>query len=942
MESRSFLEALLPSEGFVVLGVLTPAGENNKKPLLFNKYHTSIESLLADAENEQSKGRDVYFTPATFETSNNRQANNAKLVKSFFLDLDVGEGPRKYASKKAAVTALGEFLEATGMPTPSLVDSGGGVHVYWLLSAPLSIKAWFPLATRLKKLCAKFNFLIDPTVTSDAARIMRLVGFENKKRSKPCVLKNWAPAVDVETIEDVLDRHVEEESWLTSAKADWMKGSALSTITDIDPDRISVFKKIAIKSLKNDDGCQQLAYTLANQKQTDEPLWRATLSIAWACDDADTAIHNASNDHPDYDYDMTVAKAMATKGPYHCATFEGLNPDGCKGCPNKGKITSPIQLGSTLRRAPMVKEKGGYEATPEGSIEVETEQTPVLIPEYPRPFFRPASGGIAIMMGEGELAEAYTITDVDFWVEQIIKDSVTGMTSLWIRSWHKFQGTNDFVMPNCINQGGEMVKHLEGNGLIFEKKSEAALRKYVYQAVRQLNNTKPNLFAVNQFGWSKNFDSFVLGDVRYKRDGSVEFSPPSSYTAPLIGMFTPRGSLAKWKAVAQPYFEETETLGAHQAAILSAFASPLFTFTGKAGLIYSMYGGSGAGKTTVQKVALAAFSEPKSMLLLTTDTFKSKMERMGVVQNMPVALEETTKMEPEQLVQMTYTITQGRSNNQANQHGGGEKVSDRTWSLIATSSSNTSLAAKLSSEEKNHTPEANLVRMLEIAVPKQGKIDYGLAQRIDDTVNGNYGHAGTEFMKYVVKNVDNIRQDIMALQDHVYLVGEYTPKDRFIVAGIACMIYAGHLLNKIKLLNVDLRAFTTFILQASKGYAQEIDTISEDRGSSLSEFVRTYARNTIEIVKSTDGKEVVKDQDRVQGPIMIRIEHPAQRIYIPSKELRAFCTKRGDNYHKVLRDLEIEGLLVNTNVNKRLMAGTAIGSSVPPTRCIELILTDDI
>lgn len=942
MESRSFLEALLPSEGFVVLGVLTPAGENNKKPLLFNKFHSSIESLLADAQHEQNKGRDVYFTPATFETNNNRQANNAKLIKSFFLDLDVGEGPRKYPTKKAAVTALGEFLEATGMPTPSLVDSGGGVHVYWVLTEPMTIKAWFPLATRLKKLCAKFKFLIDTTVTSDAARIMRLVGFENKKRGKPCGLKNWAPEVDVQGIEAVLDEHVEEESWLTAAKADWMKGSALSTMNDIDPDRISVFKKIAIKSLKDEDGCRQLAYTLANQRQTDEPLWRATLSIAWACDDADTAIHNASNDHPDYDYDMTVAKAMATKGPYHCTTFEGLNPEGCKGCPNKGKVTSPIQLGSTLRRAPVVQEKGGYEAIPESEIEAEGEKEPLFIPEYPKPFFRPASGGVAIMMGEGELAEAYTITDVDFWVEQIIKDSVTGMTSLWMRSWHKHQGFNDFLMPNCINQGGEMVKHLEGNGLIFEKKSESALRKYVYQAVRQLNNTRPNLFAVNQFGWSKDYSSFVIGDVRYKQDGSIEFSPPSSYTAPLVGMFTPRGSLAKWKAVAQPYFAETETLGAHQAAILAAFASPIFCFTGKAGLIYSMYGGSGAGKTTVQKVALAAFSEPKSMLLLTTDTFKSKMERMGVVQCMPVALEETTKMDPEQLVQMTYTITQGRSNNQANQHGGGEKVSDRTWSLIATSSSNTSLASKLASEEKNHTPEANLVRMLEVAVPKQSKIDYGLAQRIDDTVNNNYGHAGTEFIKYVVKNVDKVRNDIFYLQAQVYQLGGYSPKDRFIVAGIACMIYSGHLLNKLNILKVDLRAFTHYILQASRGYAQEIDTISEDRGSSLSEFVRTYARNTIEIVKSTDGKEVVKDPDRVQGPVMIRIEHPAKRIYIPSKELRAFCTKRGDNYLKVLRDLEIEGLLTNTNVSKRLMAGMAAGSSVPPTRCIELILTNDI
>jgi hypothetical protein len=407
-------------------------------------------------------------------------------------------------------------------------------------------------------------------------------------------------------------------------------------------------------------------------------------------------------------------------------------------------------------------------------------------------------------------------------------------------------------------------------------------------------------------------------------------------------MFTPRGSLKKWKEVAQPYFEETESLGAHQAAILAAFASPIFQFTGKAGLIYSMYGGSGAGKTTVQKVALAAFAEPKGMLLLTTDTFKSKMERMGVVQCLPVALEETTKMEPEQLVQMTYTITQGRSNNQANQHGGGEKVSDRTWSLIATSSSNTSLAAKLSSEEKNHMPEANLVRMLEIAVPKQTRIDYGMAQRIDDTVNSNYGHAGTEYMKYIVKNVDRVRRDIFELQEQVYTIAGFEAKDRFIVAGLACMIYAGHILNKLKILKIDVAAFSTYIIGASRGYTREIDTINEDRGSSISEFARTYARNCLEIVRTSSGLETVKDPDKVVSPVMMRIEHHNKRVFIPAKELRAFCTKRGDNYTKVLHELEREGILISRHTSKRLMAGMSIGSAVPPTRCVELELVDDL
>ena len=50
----------------------------------------------------------------------------------------------------------------------------------------------------------------------------------------------------------------------------------------------------------NGTGCLQLARAITDQKILDEPRWRATLSIAKFCMDADTAIHDVSRDHPDY------------------------------------------------------------------------------------------------------------------------------------------------------------------------------------------------------------------------------------------------------------------------------------------------------------------------------------------------------------------------------------------------------------------------------------------------------------------------------------------------------------------------------------------------------------------------------------------------------------------------------------------------------------------
>jgi hypothetical protein len=80
-------------------------------------------------------------------------------------------------------------------------------------------------------------------------------------------------------------------------------------------------------------------------------LWRAGLSVAVRCDDGDTAIHELSKDHPDYDPAETEKEARDTKGPYRCFKFEELRPGGCEGCTFEGKIRGPIALGKHIRVA---------------------------------------------------------------------------------------------------------------------------------------------------------------------------------------------------------------------------------------------------------------------------------------------------------------------------------------------------------------------------------------------------------------------------------------------------------------------------------------------------------------------------------------------------------------------------------------------------------------
>jgi DNA primase len=105
--------------------------------------------------------------------SEGRIAKNAKWFKAFWLDLDCGEN-KPYETQSIALDALKQFVTDTGLPRPTIVNSGRGVHVYWVLTAPIFYNDWKPTAEAFKKFCAAYHLHADPSVTADAARILRV------------------------------------------------------------------------------------------------------------------------------------------------------------------------------------------------------------------------------------------------------------------------------------------------------------------------------------------------------------------------------------------------------------------------------------------------------------------------------------------------------------------------------------------------------------------------------------------------------------------------------------------------------------------------------------------------------------------------------------------------------------------------------------------------
>ena len=121
-----------------------------------------------------------------------RSKGGVLALKAIWLDIDVKEPPRGYATIQDAIAALTAFCRSTMLPPPTAtVFSGGGLHVYWVSDKPLTPAEWKPYAEGLKNAAIKFGLKCDAGCTTDSARVLRVPGTFNYKKTqkRPVVLR---------------------------------------------------------------------------------------------------------------------------------------------------------------------------------------------------------------------------------------------------------------------------------------------------------------------------------------------------------------------------------------------------------------------------------------------------------------------------------------------------------------------------------------------------------------------------------------------------------------------------------------------------------------------------------------------------------------------------------------------------------------------------------
>ena len=916
MSTFDLLDTVLPPEGrYCVMGI-------GRYP--DQKFVDTKEQVEELAQQFVERKIDVFFGCAKYGPLNNRTHENAKYFRALWMDIDCG--PTKgvpdekgiikgYLDQQIGLDEFKKFCSAVGLPKPILVSSGYGIHAYWLLEETVSRTEWEPLANRLRELCVEQGLIVDSSVF-EASRILRIPGTFNFKQEEPkevMVLNPLTPRMKYQELKDLLGAPDPKDD-----VPDFIPRSMSPMMEALMGNKVKRFKTIMMKA---EDGCAQLNHCFANQNSIEEPLWRSALSIAAFCVDGDKAAHKLSSEHEAYDpveVDKKVNNLRKKGGPHHCSTFEKLNPQGCQGCPHKGKIKSPIMLGVEIEEADAEDNEYAVENN-DGTVKLQQ------IPEYPFPFFRGKNGGVYIRPeSEDAEAEPKLVYEHDFYVVKRMRDPEIGEVALF-RLHLPHDGVREFsISTMSISSPDELRKQLAHNGVVAHKAQYELLARFVVFFIKNLQYVRKAETMRTQFGWVEGDSKFILGDREITKDG-IFYSPPSSITKDVAEKIVPKGSFEKWKEVFNMYARPG--LEGHAFAALTAFGSPLLKFTGLEGAIINLiHPESGSGKSTALFMCNSVYGQPKELTSMYKDTFNAKMHQLGVMNNLPNTVDEITNLSGMEFSDMAYSISQGRGKNKMNGSSNTLRVNNTKWQGITLASANASFYEKLGVAK--NTPDGESMRLLEYKIEPNNIIDVQEGkQMFDHQLRENYGHAGDIYVQWLVNNLEEAISLVRKVQARLDRDVQFNQKERFWSGVSACNIAGGLIAGNLGLHDYDMKEIYDWLKGMLGEMRFEIQAPTSTPVTILGEFVNAHIVNALVVNGEVDARSNLQSMPMLEprGELLIRYEPDTKELFIAAKQFKDFCVKQQINYKNTLKELGKIKVYVES-VNKRMSKGMKVVS----------------
>jgi len=946
---KTFLETVLPSEGtYVIVGI-------KNKTDVRQKYAESLEDAYKLVDNfKKDAPTNIYFALSTFE-GHSRKTVDSIYIKSFFLDLDVGKEKNSYATKAEAIAGLAQFISNTKLPEPTIIDSGNGLHVYWILKEEIETSKWKPYAEVFKQLCINNNLVIDPAVPADASRVLRVPYTHNHN------VKEGEQPIEVDFLTDIKLFDLEELTpFFGGVKEDTLfdlsqvkRGLDDETRKMLGLDNYEfVFQTIAFESIEG-RGCNQIKWILENTTTCPEPLWKAGLSIAIRCVDGDTAIHRMSEDHPEYSPAQTEKKArdcLQAKWAYSCEAIEDENPGGCEGCLFKGKIPSPTHIGKQLRVAqsgiddapipPSGASEGGDTSSPEdkkdGPVSNKFPKEFLTFPQFLHPFVRPAGGGVwyeppSEHKKDGTVIkkDPIMLLNQDFVPIKRLYSANDG-ECLQMRLFLPHDGVREFILPMLVVYAPEKFKEFVAkSGVLITFTLIDKLRDYLVKWSQYLKQYQKADVMRMAMGWAPEepkFSAFIVGKTEINVSGRFEI-PVTSTTRNVADHMHEEGSFDDWRKSANML--DQKGFEFHALSLFVGFGSPLMPFSSATGLMLSFSGKAGAGKTAALHAALSVFGNPDKQKIVTTSktTINGLWERASTLNNLAMAIDETSNAKPEILSDIIF---QGTMNNQGKIRSQSsynierkQREGSRNITLLSTNQSNKDkmyMAKGDPSGELRRMMEIDLYRYIQeniphVIDPQSEKMKDDIGVPIFDPFSSNFGYAGPEFIEFCFSlGIPEVQRTVKKWEDRFRQ--QFNSGYTFWNGGMAGCFAGAQIAERAGIISIDYENVYQHVLKELLRVHDEYNSGGINYEDMLSEFLSVNMHGILSFNESDKVSVEPRGKD-----LVIRAEVTEGKVWISKSAMKEFLHEKQINIANFESELLKKGVMINNKAKKKMAAG---------------------
>lgn len=954
LNTKAFLERVWPETGPYYIAVPAVNKETGKAGYWHYGYDTIEECVTKAQALCFVDNKDVYFVVHAVKVKKkqdptgkfmraDRTHDNMREAKVFFADLDVGEEEEpkpgkakiaKYETQEAALSGLERFIFRTGLPRPLVVQSGGGFHIYWILSTPLDSLAWRDQADRLRFLFRKHGLKNDPMRTTDQSSVLRVAGTKNLKPHVQAPVRAIDAGEQTDTAEFL--------ELLAGLTPDYEPLAAVHRAHESAAGGLVEFSGRHTPVDELFTACAQMRRFEELEGNVYEPEWYNNLGLLRWATGGELRAHKISSGYPGYDEAETQMKMdqWENKNPPTCRTMHAKSgdPSLCEGCIFFDRGSNALHMANKeweARVKPAVPIQ--LAATP---TKAERSYTPVALSA---PYGR-VNGGLGKYVQDPEekimVLKIFAHYDM-FPLEAFRAEGDEDAYSNWVIDIPK-EGKKEVRVDHSIfGYLPEFSNAMRRHGVFVpDDKDQSELRKFMLHYLRQLQVETIANDMHNYLGWVHDDANKIKTFVLYERAWNFatnKFEPCAMAKSMQSAkpMFATGGTLAD-QVEALKFFATPEHLKS-QYAIMTSMLSPYFFLTGEAGMIVSLSGETSSGKTTTARTMAGLWGPPDLNMmsgLAAGSTFNAKIDRMMLMNNLPFIMDEFTKADPKEVNEIALIASQGQGkvtltkSRDVRIHRSGHR------SNVIGCTTNDSLIQLCGAFDL--AGSAAQTRIVEILYEKyeNGKV---FADRALRKIMANYGWIGPAIMELLLPDHDALCEEIRDMMDQMTVLYKVKPMERFRVNHLAPLLVIGRRAAAAGLIPFDAdEVVQWFVTNQLKQMRDLKHTPVMDNDEAIANFIMDVHGETLRIETDPNGN--------LKGVLIIPHNKVAARLDITAKRLtfstfrfKRWCDDRRINSQRVLSDLRKSGKIIGDG--KFDLAKGVESVEVPRTHCHTIDVT---